>query len=112
MSAQADDAQACGHLPSAGSMYDPMSILYTSGSTGIPKGSIQPHFSYIHWMEASIEMYGFTENMVFGNQSPLLRQLHSGHFPPVALGAKTHLLPWCADLPKAHDRLPERASRQ
>ena len=58
-SARADDARLAAIRRQA-SMYDPMSILYTSGSTGIPKGSIQPHFSYIHWMEASIEMYGFT----------------------------------------------------
>lgn len=76
------------------SMYDPMSILYTSGSTGIPKGSIQPHFSYIHWMEATIEMYGFTEDMVFGNQSPFFyANSILDIFPPVALGAKMYLLP-------------------
>ena len=93
MSAQADDARLAVIRRQA-SMYDPMSILYTSGSTGIPKGSIQPHFSYIHWMEASIEMYGFTENMVFGNQSPFFyANSILDIFPPVALGAKTYLLP-------------------
>lgn len=75
-------------------VYDPMSILYTSGSTGIPKGSVQTHFSYIHWMEATIQMYGFDSNVVFGNQSPFFyANSIIDIFPPVALGATVYLLP-------------------
>ena len=93
VSAEADDAGLAA-IRSQASMYDPMSILYTSGSTGIPKGSIQPHFSYIHWLEATIAMYGFTEDVVFGNQSPFFyANSILDIFPPVALGAKTYLLP-------------------
>ncbi|MGN1019633.1 MAG: AMP-binding protein [Aristaeellaceae bacterium] len=88
-----DDARLAAIRRQA-SLYDPMSILYTSGSTGIPKGSIQPHFSYIHWLEATIAMYGFTEDTVFGNQSPFFyANSILDIFPPVALGAKTYLLP-------------------
>ncbi len=76
------------------SIYDPMSILYTSGSTGIPKGSIQTHFSYLHWTEATIEVYGFDEKVVFGNQSPFFyANSIIDIFPPVALGATVYLLP-------------------
>ena len=93
LSAEADDERLTVIRRQA-SIYDPMSILYTSGSTGIPKGSIQPHFSYIHWLEATIAMYGFTENVVFGNQSPFFyANSILDIFPPVALGAKTYLLP-------------------
>ncbi len=75
-------------------VYDPMSILYTSGSTGIPKGSVQTHFSYLHWTEATIEMYGLTENTVFGNQSPFFyANSILDIFPPIALGATVYLLP-------------------
>lgn len=76
------------------SMYDPMSILYTSGSTGIPKGSVQTQFSYLHWTEATIEMYGFDEHVIFGNQSPFFyANSIIDIFPPVALGATVYLLP-------------------
>lgn len=76
------------------SVYDPMSILYTSGSTGIPKGSIQTHFSYLHWTEATIDIYRLTEDTVFGNQSPFFyANSVLDIYPPVALGATVYLLP-------------------
>lgn len=76
------------------SVYDPMSILYTSGSTGIPKGSVQTHFSYLNWTEATIDVYKLTEETVFGNQSPFFyANSLLDIFPPVALGATVYLLP-------------------
>ena len=88
------DARLLYEIRRQSSVYDPMSILYTSGSTGIPKGSIQTHFSYMHWMEATIKMYGFDEYVVFGNQSPFFyANSIIDIFPPVALGATVYLLP-------------------
>lgn len=88
------DAQLLYEIRRQSGVYDPMSILYTSGSTGIPKGSIQTHLSYMHWMEATIKMYGFDEHVVFGNQSPFFyANSIIDIFPPVALGAKVYLLP-------------------
>lgn len=76
------------------SVYDPASILYTSGSTGIPKGSIQNHFSYIQWTEATMDVYGLDENAILGNQSPFFYANSILEiFPPVALGASVYLLP-------------------
>ena len=55
---------------------------------------MQTHFAYLHWTEATIQVYGLTEEIVFGNQSPFfyansLLEI----FPPVALGATVYLLP-------------------
>ena len=76
------------------SVFDPMSVLYTSGSTGIPKGSVQTHFSYLHWTDATIDIYGVTEDVVFGNQSPFFYANSVLEvITPVALGSTVYLLP-------------------
>ena len=73
---------------------DPMSVLYTSGSTGIPKGSVQSHESYIRYTEATNRVYGFDETVVFGCQSPFFyANSIIDLYPPIALGAKVYLLP-------------------
>ena len=93
VSAETDEA-ALAAIRRQASVYDPMSVLYTSGSTGIPKGSIQTHFSYVNWAEATNEVYGFTEDMVFGNQSPFFyANSVLDVISPVSLGATVYLLP-------------------
>ena len=96
----ADAAQARIYEPllravRAGSrIEDPMSILYTSGSTGIPKGAVQTQASYIRWTEATIRVYDLKEDTAFANQSPFFYANSILEiFPPVALGATVYLLP-------------------
>ncbi len=73
---------------------DPMSVLYTSGSTGIPKGSVQTHSGYINWTMDTIEVYGLDEEVVFGNQSPFFyANSVLDVITPVALGSTVYLLP-------------------
>ncbi len=73
---------------------DPMSILYTSGSTGVPKGSIQPMISYIMWNRASIDRYGFNENTIVANQSPFFyANAILDIFPPITVGGTVYILP-------------------
>ena len=73
---------------------DPIYIVFTSGSTGIPKGVTACHRSVIDYIEHLSEALGFDENTVFGNQAPLymdacLREL----FSTIKFGASAYLIP-------------------
>jgi len=73
---------------------DPIYIVFTSGSTGIPKGVVACHRSVIDYIENLSEVLRFNENTVFGNQTPLyvdacLKEL----FPTLKFGATTYLVP-------------------
>lgn len=49
---------------------DPLYVLFTSGSTGVPKGVVVCHRSVINYGEWLCSTFGFDENTVFGNQTP------------------------------------------
>ena len=49
---------------------DPLYALYTSGSTGMPKGAIINHRNVIAYSKWSSETFRFTRDTVFGNQTP------------------------------------------
>lgn len=73
---------------------DPIYIVFTSGSTGIPKGVAACHRSVIDYIEQLSEVLCFGENTVFGNQAPLyfdacLKEL----YPTIKFGATTYLIP-------------------
>lgn len=103
--------QALAERRAQASAEDPMSILYTSGSTGIPKGVVQSVRSYIRFTAATVEKFDFTEETVFGNQSPFFyANSIMDIFPTLALGARTVILPAMAlTFPRV---LMERLSRQ
>lgn len=46
-------------------------ILFTSGSTGAPKGTVVNHRSLISYVDWVTKEFGFDENTVFGSQTPL-----------------------------------------
>ena len=50
---------------------DPIYVVFTSGSTGVPKGVAACHRSVIDYTESLCEAIGFDENTVFANQTPL-----------------------------------------
>lgn len=50
---------------------DILYVLFTSGSTGVPKGVIITHRSVIDYIEWAAETFHFDHNSKFGNQAPL-----------------------------------------
>lgn len=73
---------------------DPIYVVFTSGSTGIPKGVVACHRSVIDYIESLSDVLEFSENTVFGNQTPLyfdacLKEL----YPTLKFGAKTYIIP-------------------
>ena len=73
---------------------DPIYMVFTSGSTGVPKGVAACHRSVIDYIEALSSTLGFGEDTVFGNQAPLyfdacLKEL----YPTVKFGATAYLIP-------------------
>jgi D-alanine--poly(phosphoribitol) ligase subunit 1 len=73
---------------------DPVYIVFTSGSTGIPKGVVACHRSVIDYIESLSEVLKCNADTVFGNQTPLyvdacLKELYS----TLKFGATTYLIP-------------------
>lgn len=73
---------------------DPVYIVFTSGSTGIPKGVVACHRSVIDYIENLSEVLQVSEDTVFGNQAPLyvdacLKEI----YPTLKYGATAYLIP-------------------
>ena len=73
---------------------DPIYIVFTSGSTGVPKGVMACHRSVIDYIESLCLVMKFNQDTVFGNQTPLyfdacLKEV----FPTLKYGATTWLIP-------------------
>ena len=88
------DASALSRIRSKQLDIDPIYIVFTSGSTGIPKGVMACHRSVIDYIESLCPVLRFSENTVFGNQTPLyfdacLKEI----IPTIKYGATTFLIP-------------------
>ena len=73
---------------------DPIYVVFTSGSTGIPKGVAACHRSVIDYTESLCEAIGFDRDTVFANQTPLyfdapLKEI----MPTIKYGATAYLVP-------------------
>lgn len=73
---------------------DPLYALFTSGSTGMPKGAVINHKNVISYTEWFTEEYGITEETVFGSQTPFYFSMSvSDVFATLKSGASLHIIP-------------------
>lgn len=74
--------------------YSPLYVIFTSGSSGIPKGIITSHYSLLCYLDGLNEVLGVKDDDVLGNQSPLdyiaaVRDIYL----PLMTGAETVIIP-------------------
>lgn len=80
-------------------------ILYTSGSTGVPKGIMHTHYSALSLAKIVSDTYDFNDKDIFGNPAPLHFDPSTfGYFVAPLVGATTVIIP------DAHLKMPASLS--
>lgn len=73
---------------------DPAYILFTSGSTGVPKGTVVSHRSVISYAEVVTETFCLNAEVVFGSQTPFYFSMSVlDIFVTVRTGGKLVIIP-------------------
>lgn len=81
-------------------------IMYTSGSTGAPKGMMHTHHSGLAYVRLAAHQYGVRQEDIFSNHSPLHFDMSTfDYFCSVMVGACTVIIP------EAYTKLPASLSQ-
>lgn len=73
---------------------DPAYAIFTSGSTGSPKGVVVNHRSVLAYSAWAVSAFGFSEQTVFGNQTPFYFSMSvTDIFSTIRTGAALHIIP-------------------
>lgn len=73
---------------------DPVYALFTSGSTGVPKGAVVSHSNIIAYIDWYTEAFGIDENTVFGSQTPFYFSMSvSDLYSTLKNGATLYIIP-------------------
>ena len=73
---------------------DPIYALFTSGSTGIPKGVVCCHRSVIDYADWLTDTFSFNEETIFGNQTQFYFSMSVlDIYATIRSGAELHIIP-------------------
>lgn len=73
---------------------DPIYALFTSGSTGLPKGTILTHQNVLTYIDWFVSAFDINENTIFGNQTPFYFSMSvSDIFATLVSGATFNIIP-------------------